>query len=83
MKTYISIDMEGVAGVAHLRQVMRGSDDFPEQARRQAVRELTAAAAASALTVQVADRFPLQEIAKAHDRVDAGGRGRVLITIPR
>lgn len=27
--------------------------------------------------------YPLEAIAKAHDRVDAGGRGRVLITIPR
>ncbi|MGH2554335.1 MAG: M55 family metallopeptidase [Actinomycetota bacterium] len=26
---FISIDMEGVAGIAHLQQVMRGSDDFP------------------------------------------------------
>jgi D-amino peptidase len=26
---FISIDMEGIAGVAHLQQVMRGSDDFP------------------------------------------------------
>lgn len=60
-----------------------GSDDFPDQARRQAVRDLTAAAAVGALTVEVGARFPLEEIAKAHDRVDAGGRGRVLVTIPR
>jgi len=26
---FISIDMEGIAGIAHLQQVMRGSDDFP------------------------------------------------------
>jgi len=26
---FISIDMEGVGGIAHLRQVWRGSDDFP------------------------------------------------------
>ncbi|WP_042410933.1 NADPH:quinone reductase [Streptacidiphilus carbonis] len=60
-----------------------GSDDFPAEARRQAARDLTAAAAAGALTVDVGDRFPLADIAKAHDRVDAGGRGRVLIDIPR
>ena len=59
-----------------------GSDDFPDQARRQAVRDLTAAAAAGALTVEVGDRFALQDIAEAHDRVDAGGRGRILVTIP-
>ncbi len=28
MDVYVSIDMEGVAGVAHLQQVMRGSGDF-------------------------------------------------------
>jgi len=26
---FISIDMEGIAGIAHLQQVWRGSDDFP------------------------------------------------------
>jgi NADPH2:quinone reductase len=35
-----------------------------------------------ALTVDVVDRYPLEDIAQAHDRVDAGGRGRVLVTIP-
>ncbi|MGW1753048.1 NADPH:quinone reductase [Streptomyces mirabilis] len=59
-----------------------GSDDFPDEARRQAARDLTAAAAVGALTVDVGDRYPLEDIAKAHDRVDAGGRGRVLVTIP-
>ncbi|MEU3616976.1 NADPH:quinone reductase [Streptomyces sp. NPDC006872] len=58
-----------------------GSDDFPAAAKRQAARDLTAAAAAGALTVDIADRFPLTDIAEAHDRVDAGARGRVLITV--
>ncbi|WP_326586704.1 NADPH:quinone reductase [Streptomyces sp. NBC_01294] len=60
-----------------------GSDDFPAAARRQAARDLTAAAAVGALTVDVGDRFPLADIAKAHDRIDAGGRGRVLVDIPQ
>jgi D-amino peptidase len=30
MEVFISIDMEGVAGIAHLRQVMRGTDDYPK-----------------------------------------------------
>lgn len=59
-----------------------GSDDFPVAAKRQAARDLTAAAAVGALTVDVGDRYPLEDIAKAHDRVDAGGRGRVLVTVP-
>ncbi|MEV5675538.1 NADPH:quinone reductase [Streptomyces sp. NPDC052069] len=60
-----------------------GSDDFPLQARRQAARDLTAAAAVGALTIDVGDRYPLEDIAKAHDRVDAASRGRVLLTIPQ
>ncbi|MEV6717577.1 NADPH:quinone reductase [Lentzea sp. NPDC051208] len=58
-----------------------GSDDFPAAAKRAAARDLTAAAAVGALRVQVGELFPLTEIAAAHDRVDAGGRGRVLVTV--
>ncbi|MFH8498418.1 NADPH:quinone reductase [Streptomyces coeruleorubidus] len=61
---------------------MLGSDDFPVAAKRQAVRDLTAAAAVGMLTVAIGDLYPLAKIAQAHDRVDAGGRGRVLVTIP-
>ncbi|MBT2408758.1 MULTISPECIES: NADPH:quinone reductase [unclassified Streptomyces] len=60
-----------------------GSDDFPAEVKREAARELTAAAAVGALTVEVGDRFPLADLAKAHDRVDAGGLGRVLVDIPQ
>lgn len=43
---FISIDMEGIAGVAHLQQVMRGSDDFP--ASRELMTEEANAAVAGA-----------------------------------
>ncbi|MGV9312733.1 NADPH:quinone reductase [Streptomyces sp. NPDC003691] len=59
-----------------------GSDDFPPEARAAAARDLTSAAASGALTVPVRERFPLAEIARAHDAVDAGGRGRVLVDLP-
>ncbi|KPI07496.1 Alcohol dehydrogenase GroES domain protein [Actinobacteria bacterium OK074] len=59
-----------------------GSDDFPAAARRQAARDLTAAAATGDLTVDIGDRYPLEDVAKAHDRIDAGGRGRVVVTVP-
>ena len=59
-----------------------GSDDFPAQAKRQAARDLSAAAAVGALKVSIAARYPLQEIAKAHDHVGAGSRGRILLTLP-
>lgn len=60
-----------------------GSDDFPEEAKRQAARDLTAAAGTGALTVEVGDRYELADIAKAHDRVDASSRGRVLVALPQ
>jgi len=59
-----------------------GSDDFPAQAKRQAARDLTAAAAVGALKISIAARYPLQMVAKAHDHVDAGSRGRILVTLP-
>jgi len=60
-----------------------GSDDFPAEAKQRAAGDLTAAAADGALTVRIGHRYPLEEIAQAHDRVDAGGGGRVLVTLPR
>lgn len=59
------------------------SDDFPAEAKRQAARDLTAAAAVGALSIDIGARYPLDEIAQAHDRVDVGGRGRVLVSIPQ
>ena len=41
---FISIDMEGIAGIAHLNQVWRGSDDFPA-ARLLMTKEANAAVA--------------------------------------
>ncbi|GAA4613122.1 NADPH:quinone reductase [Saccharopolyspora hordei] len=60
-----------------------GSDDVPVTAKRQAARDLTAAAAVGALRVDIAQRFPLEQIADSHERVDSGGGGRVLVTIPQ
>lgn len=58
-----------------------GSDDFSPEAKQQAAQDLTAAAAAGALAVEVRTPLPLKEIAAAHDAVDAGGRGRVVLSI--
>ncbi len=44
MKVFVSIDMEGVAGLAHLQQVMNGSADYPES-RRLMTEEANAAVA--------------------------------------
>jgi NADPH2:quinone reductase len=60
---------------------MLGSDDFPSEAKRRAVLDLVSAAAAGAVTVAVAARHPLQDVAQSHEDVDAGAHGRVLLTI--
>ncbi|MGW0611394.1 NADPH:quinone reductase [Streptomyces sp. NPDC002788] len=59
-----------------------GSDDFPAEAKRQAARDLTAAAAVGALTAPAVARYSLQDIARAHNHVDSGDRGRVLVAVP-
>jgi NADPH2:quinone reductase len=59
-----------------------GSDDFPASAKRQAAADLTAAAQHSALSVPGGTPLPIEEVAAAHDRVDAGSRTRVLLAIP-
>ena len=60
---------------------MLGSDDFPAAAKQHAADDLTAAAADGALTISVAEIVPLVRIADAHDRVDSGARGRVLVAV--
>ncbi|RYZ29643.1 MAG: NADPH:quinone reductase, partial [Propionibacteriaceae bacterium] len=59
-----------------------GSDDFPAQAKQEAVAELSRAAAAGDLVVPVAHPLALERIAEAHDQVDAGSRNRVLLVVP-
>jgi D-amino peptidase len=44
VNVFVSVDMEGIAGIAHLRQVFRGSDDFP-MARRLMTEEANAGVA--------------------------------------
>lgn len=59
-----------------------GSDDFPGDAKQRAVVDLTAAARDGALSVAVDGTMPLEATAQAHDCVDTGARGRVLVAIP-
>ena len=59
-----------------------GSDDFPASSKQQAAADLTAAARDGALSIAIAPPLPLDKIADAHDRVDAGTRDRVLLAIP-
>jgi NADPH:quinone reductase len=60
-----------------------GSDDFAPEAKNAAARDLTAAAAQSALAVTVAETFPLERIAAAHELIESGkAPGRVLVAAP-
>jgi NADPH2:quinone reductase len=67
---------------ANLTLHMLGSDDFPPAAKRQAADDLATAAREGALSVPIRDPMPLDRIAEAHERVDAGTRQRVLLAIP-
>jgi NADPH2:quinone reductase len=66
---------------ANLTIRLLGSDDFPAEAKRQAADDLTTAAAEGAISVPIDAVLPLDKIAEAHDRVDAGTRGRILVAI--
>src|SRR5439155_105355 len=67
---------------ANLTIRLLGSDDFPRAAKRQAAVDLTTATREGALSIPTGDPMPLDRIAEAHDRVDAGTRERVLLAIP-
>jgi NADPH2:quinone reductase len=67
---------------ANLTIRLLGSDDFPPAAKRQAVADLTTAASDGAFSIPIGDPLPLDRIAEAHDRVDAGVRERVLLAVP-
>jgi NADPH2:quinone reductase len=68
---------------ANLTIRLLGSDDFPREAVRQAATDLTTAAQDGALAIPIGEPLPLQQIAEAHERVDAGSRKRVLLSIPQ
>jgi NADPH2:quinone reductase len=68
---------------ANLTIRLLGSDDFPQAAKDAAARDLTKAAAQSALSIPVAEVFPLERIAAAHELIESGqAPGRVLISLP-
>jgi NADPH2:quinone reductase len=54
-----------------------GSDDFPRAAKLEAARAVNA----SGLVYPIAARFPLEDIARAHETVERGARGRVVLDV--
>ncbi|GLS32668.1 NADPH2:quinone reductase [Mesorhizobium albiziae] len=70
-------------GFADVTLRLLGSDDFPPSIKDSAARELTYALAVGALRVKVATRLSLEEIASAHELVERGVGGRVVIDLAR
>jgi NADPH2:quinone reductase len=58
-----------------------GSDDFSPETKTAAARTLTDALVAGDLRSDIAARFPLEEIASAHELVEQGQPGRVVIEV--
>jgi NADPH2:quinone reductase len=58
-----------------------GSDDFPALAKQQAAADLSTAARDGAISIDIDTPVRLERVAEAHDRVDFGSRGRVLLQI--
>ena len=58
-----------------------GSDDFAPPVKARAAAELTDALVGSALRSVIAERVPLERIAEAHELVEAGAGGRVLVQV--
>jgi NADPH2:quinone reductase len=59
-----------------------GSDDFPAWAKQQAAADLSNAARDGAVSIDIDTPVLLERVAEAHDRVDSGSKGRVLLRIP-
>jgi NADPH2:quinone reductase len=68
-------------GFADTTLRLLGSDDFSPAVKADAARELTAALVDGSLRSTVAERVPLAEIARAHELVEGGAPGRVLVEI--
>ena len=58
-----------------------GSDDFPPAVKAEAAYEMTQALVEGTLQAKIAVRVPLEDIAHAHELVEAGANGRVVVTI--
>jgi NADPH2:quinone reductase len=55
---------------------------MPAQAQDEAAADITRALAAGALSELPVIRFPLDQAAQAHEAVEAGPTGKVLLEIP-
>ena len=66
----------------NVRVFFLGSDDFPAEARATAAAELNEALDKKWPGLEIAERFPLNSIAEAHELVERGREsGRVVVTV--
>lgn len=68
-------------GFADVALRLLGSDDFPPAVKEGAARELTNALEEGALRMRIAARFSLDEIVQAHELVERGANGRVVLRL--
>jgi NADPH2:quinone reductase len=66
----------------NIRVYFLGSDDFPRDAKMQAARDINSALEGGWPGLEIGERLPLVEIARAHELVDhPARRGRVLVIL--
>jgi NADPH:quinone reductase len=68
-------------GFADTTLRLLGSDDFAPDVKSHAAGQLTAALVDGSLRSVIAERVPLADIARAHELVEHGVNGRVIVTI--
>jgi NADPH2:quinone reductase len=68
-------------GFADTTLRLLGSDDFPPNVKSHAAQQLTTALVDGSLRSSIAERVPLADIARAHELVERGVNGRVIVTI--
>lgn len=66
----------------NIRLFFLGGDDFPKSTKTAAARELNAALEAGWFGFEIAERIPLQEIARAHELMEHPARpGRIVVVL--
>lgn len=68
-------------GFSDITLRLLGSDDFPATVKAEAANRLTDALVEGELSSSIAAVLPLEQIAEAHELVEAGAAGRVLLTL--
>jgi NADPH2:quinone reductase len=69
-------------GFADATLRLLGSDDFAPAVKADAAARLTQALVDGSLHIPVTERLPLENIAQAHDLIERGHAGRIVLQIP-